>query len=177
MEPHFTAQLGHVECGGNPLARDIPDAEEEPVLANEAEVVQIPADLLPEDGRFGCGPSRVRKEALAALEQVFAETMPKAQVIAGTMSPTSMRGCMEPLSTTNGRQPMTIGSSVTSRQPATNHSHVRATIPAVSRASARPPSPVPAFALRLMFGEMADAAQAMAEGKPARREQAEPAGP
>ena len=29
--------------------------------------VRIPGGLLPEDGRFGCGPSRVRKEALAAL--------------------------------------------------------------------------------------------------------------
>jgi len=32
-----------------------------------ATAVEIPADLLPEDGRFGCGPSRVRKEALEAL--------------------------------------------------------------------------------------------------------------
>ena len=31
--------------------------------------VTIPADLLPEDGRFGCGPSRVRVEALAALAE------------------------------------------------------------------------------------------------------------
>ncbi len=29
----------------------------------------IPADLLPADGRFGCGPSRVRPEALAALAE------------------------------------------------------------------------------------------------------------
>jgi phosphoserine aminotransferase len=29
--------------------------------------VQIPADLKPDDGRFGCGPSKVRPEALAAL--------------------------------------------------------------------------------------------------------------
>jgi len=34
-----------------------------------AAAVEIPADLLPEDGRFGCGPSRVRKEALAALAE------------------------------------------------------------------------------------------------------------
>jgi phosphoserine aminotransferase len=33
------------------------------------QAVRIPADLLPEDGRFGCGPSRVRKEALAALAE------------------------------------------------------------------------------------------------------------
>ncbi len=29
--------------------------------------IQIPAELLPADGRFGCGPSKVRPEALAAL--------------------------------------------------------------------------------------------------------------
>ncbi len=29
--------------------------------------VRIPADLLPRDGRFGCGPSKVRPEAVAAL--------------------------------------------------------------------------------------------------------------
>jgi phosphoserine aminotransferase len=29
--------------------------------------VQIPADLLPADGRFGCGPSKVRPQALASL--------------------------------------------------------------------------------------------------------------
>ncbi len=32
-----------------------------------ASTVQIPADLKPADGRFGCGPSKVRPEALAAL--------------------------------------------------------------------------------------------------------------
>src|SRR5437763_6402744 len=29
--------------------------------------ITIPADLLPADGRFGCGPSKVRPEALRAL--------------------------------------------------------------------------------------------------------------
>ena len=29
--------------------------------------IKIPADLLPSDGRFGCGPSKVRPEAVAAL--------------------------------------------------------------------------------------------------------------
>src|SRR4051794_41938280 len=29
--------------------------------------ITIPADLLPKDGRFGCGPSKVRPEALQAL--------------------------------------------------------------------------------------------------------------
>src|SRR6056297_2915498 len=32
--------------------------------------ITIPADLLPRDGRFGCGPSKVRPEALAALASV-----------------------------------------------------------------------------------------------------------
>jgi phosphoserine aminotransferase len=31
--------------------------------------LEIPADLLPADGRFGCGPSRVRPEALQALAE------------------------------------------------------------------------------------------------------------
>ena len=29
--------------------------------------IAIPTELLPVDGRFGCGPSKVRPEALAAL--------------------------------------------------------------------------------------------------------------
>jgi phosphoserine aminotransferase len=32
--------------------------------------ITIPADLLPADGRFGCGPSKVRPEAVAALAGV-----------------------------------------------------------------------------------------------------------
>jgi len=32
--------------------------------------IAIPADLLPADGRFGCGPSKVRPEAVAALAEV-----------------------------------------------------------------------------------------------------------
>ncbi|MGQ0625038.1 MAG: phosphoserine transaminase [Sporichthyaceae bacterium] len=32
--------------------------------------IQIPADLKPADGRFGCGPSKVRPEAIAALAAV-----------------------------------------------------------------------------------------------------------
>src|ERR1700709_2143557 len=30
---------------------------------------RIPTELKPEDGRFGCGPSKVRPEALAALAE------------------------------------------------------------------------------------------------------------
>ena len=29
--------------------------------------IKIPANLKPVDGRFGCGPSKIRPEALAAL--------------------------------------------------------------------------------------------------------------
>ncbi len=32
-----------------------------------ATAVRIPTDLMPADGRFGSGPSRVRREALARL--------------------------------------------------------------------------------------------------------------
>ncbi|MCB0982174.1 MAG: phosphoserine transaminase, partial [Ilumatobacter sp.] len=31
--------------------------------------IVIPADLLPQDGRFGCGPSKVRAEQVLALAQ------------------------------------------------------------------------------------------------------------
>jgi phosphoserine aminotransferase len=37
--------------------------------------ITIPADLLPKDGRFGCGPSKVRPEALAALAGAGAPLM------------------------------------------------------------------------------------------------------
>jgi phosphoserine aminotransferase len=32
--------------------------------------ITIPADLLPKDGRFGCGPSKIRPEAVTALQEV-----------------------------------------------------------------------------------------------------------
>lgn len=37
--------------------------------------ITIPSDLLPQDGRFGCGPSKVRPEALQALAGAGAELM------------------------------------------------------------------------------------------------------
>src|SRR3954451_18233443 len=37
--------------------------------------IQIPTDLLPKDGRFGCGPSKVRPEALQALATAGAGLM------------------------------------------------------------------------------------------------------
>jgi phosphoserine aminotransferase len=36
-------------------------------VTEPAEAITIPDDLLPADGRFGCGPSKVRPEAVAAL--------------------------------------------------------------------------------------------------------------
>jgi phosphoserine aminotransferase len=38
-------------------------------MAASTETAQIPAELKPGDGRFGCGPSKVRPEALAALAE------------------------------------------------------------------------------------------------------------
>jgi phosphoserine aminotransferase len=38
-----------------------------PVTTTPAESVKIPAELLPADGRFGCGPSKVRPEQLRAI--------------------------------------------------------------------------------------------------------------
>ena len=32
--------------------------------------LEIPADLKPSDGRFGCGPSKVRADQLAALAEL-----------------------------------------------------------------------------------------------------------
>jgi phosphoserine aminotransferase len=40
------------------------------MLAVNSPQITIPAYLLPEDGRFGCGPSKVRPEAVAALHDV-----------------------------------------------------------------------------------------------------------
>jgi phosphoserine aminotransferase len=37
---------------------------------NETPTITLPADLLPSDGRFGCGPSKVRPEAVASLAAV-----------------------------------------------------------------------------------------------------------
>ena len=42
--------------------------------------IAIPADLLPRDGRFGSGPSKVRPEAVEALARPFA-TLPHLQAL------------------------------------------------------------------------------------------------
>src|ERR1700755_539094 len=38
-------------------------------MATTDTIVSIPSDLRPADGRFGCGPSKVRPEALARLAE------------------------------------------------------------------------------------------------------------
>jgi phosphoserine aminotransferase len=45
------------------------------VTASTSTDLQIPADLKPADGRFGCGPSKVRPEQLAALARSGASLM------------------------------------------------------------------------------------------------------
>src|SRR3954452_9463883 len=47
---------------------DSPASALQATMTTEAiQKTKIPADLLPHDGRFGCGPSKVRPEALEAL--------------------------------------------------------------------------------------------------------------
>ena len=38
--------------------------------------IRIPARLLPADGRFGCGPTRVRQDALDGLRDFGADAVP-----------------------------------------------------------------------------------------------------
>jgi phosphoserine aminotransferase len=42
-------------------------------MTSDLPAITIPADLLPADGRFGCGPSKVRPEAVEALAEVSGE--------------------------------------------------------------------------------------------------------
>ena len=41
----------------------------------DPQVIRIPAEMLPSDGRFGCGPSRIRPAAIAALADAAATWM------------------------------------------------------------------------------------------------------
>ncbi|HEY7815378.1 MAG TPA: phosphoserine transaminase, partial [Nakamurella sp.] len=41
----------------------------------DSTTIVLPAELKPSDGRFGCGPSKVRPEALAALADSGASVM------------------------------------------------------------------------------------------------------
>ncbi|HYN33076.1 MAG TPA: phosphoserine transaminase, partial [Ilumatobacteraceae bacterium] len=36
-------------------------------MSSDPTTIVIPADLLPDDGRFGCGPSKIRPEQIDAL--------------------------------------------------------------------------------------------------------------
>jgi len=51
----------HARSGGAPAATL------GTVTVSSSTDLQIPADLKPADGRFGCGPSKVRPEQLTAL--------------------------------------------------------------------------------------------------------------
>ena len=64
----FAGEVGHLPILAAPAgvtARPGPARQVEGWATVTA--LQIPADLLPADGRFGCGPSKIRPEALAAL--------------------------------------------------------------------------------------------------------------
>ena len=54
-------------CTGGHKADAAPAGTLESVTAVTSAELKIPADLKPADGRFGCGPSKVRPEQLAAL--------------------------------------------------------------------------------------------------------------
>src|SRR6478752_10249583 len=47
--------------------RAVPSQRRCPELMSDLSSLVLPDDLKPSDGRFGCGPSKVRPEALAAL--------------------------------------------------------------------------------------------------------------
>src|SRR5688572_23548337 len=53
------------------LAMLVHDTVVDAMLSSMSELpdIQIPNELRPEDGRFGCGPSKVRPEAIAALSE------------------------------------------------------------------------------------------------------------
>ena len=48
---------------------ECPRARETVHVSVDPTSIVIPADLLPQDGRFGCGPSKVRAEQVLALAQ------------------------------------------------------------------------------------------------------------
>jgi phosphoserine aminotransferase len=55
-----------IEPAGAAVSAISPRTPEARTVSNTAEI-KIPAELLPSDGRFGCGPSKVRPEAVSAL--------------------------------------------------------------------------------------------------------------
>ena len=70
--PPFAGRHDRVNRAGSanprvPGGRAEPSWDTGPVTASTSTDLQIPADLKPADGRFGCGPSKVRPEQLTAL--------------------------------------------------------------------------------------------------------------
>jgi phosphoserine aminotransferase len=62
---HFGGDMGDTTAIPHQVATVV--RETDPV--SDTPNIAIPANLLPSDGRFGCGPSKVRPEAVAALAQ------------------------------------------------------------------------------------------------------------
>ncbi len=59
-------------CGRNGFALDRRGCDTGP-MSTGTPAITIPAELLPVDGRFGCGPSKVRPQAVAALAEEAGE--------------------------------------------------------------------------------------------------------
>ncbi|SDI51635.1 phosphoserine aminotransferase apoenzyme [Actinokineospora alba] len=56
-----------VTVAGVPTVVAVPKGAEEMTQTADPSTLVLPAELLPSDGRFGCGPSKVRPEQVAAL--------------------------------------------------------------------------------------------------------------
>ena len=46
-----------------------------------SDAIVIPDNLKPRDGRFGCGPSKIRPEALAVLTAPGSETFSELRIV------------------------------------------------------------------------------------------------
>ncbi len=60
---------------GEPISSRVGSAAIVAAMSDPLPAISIPADLLPGDGRFGCGPSKVRPEAMDALNAVSSSYM------------------------------------------------------------------------------------------------------
>ena len=56
-------------------------------MADVADAITIPDDLLPADGRFGAGPSKIRVEALTSLADTGSGGSPQPKPEAGHVRP------------------------------------------------------------------------------------------
>ena len=63
-------QRGRLGDGGNACGDPCHGCHAGTVTPQHTPQIRVPDDLLPGDGRFGCGPSKVRPEAVAALAEV-----------------------------------------------------------------------------------------------------------